>query len=81
MDCLAGGLENPAAYLVRLAEQQPPCDGVKDVRCDVRLPWLLWRGSCRQEHGVGVEVLQLQAPVAQDLQISCCSHPNCLKPY
>ena len=53
---------------MRLAKQQPPGDGVKDVRGDVGLPRLFRSGPSRQKHGVGIQVLQLQAPVAQHLQ-------------
>lgn len=56
-----------SAHLMRLAEQQPASDGVKDVGCDVGSPRRLWGGASCQEHGVGVQVLQLQAPVSQDL--------------
>ena len=27
---------------MRLTEEQPPCDGVEDMGCDMCLSWLLW---------------------------------------
>lgn len=59
-----------APHLMRLAEEQLPGDSVKDVGgdvalCSIGLPRL--RPSSHEER-VGVQVLQLQAAIAQHLR-------------
>lgn len=58
------------ADLVLLAEEQAACDCVKDVGADVAAAarfCLPGQGARGDKQSVGIQVLQLQAPVSQHL--------------